>query len=186
MLVGFLFQLFGLQGITPAVSAFLTSLYVLFTVLLVALVHRTLPHWLVLVGALSATLGAAYISGPPQLNFGLGEWLTVVCAFVFAVHILATDTITRRCPPMPVTWITFIVAAAGGAATLAWGARGPAGPSRGGAGRAGGHPRVLPAHVPLVALRDGPRDHLDEPVPAQGSSPCAPPFSTRSSRSGPR
>ena len=124
LLAGFLFQMFGLQDVTPAVSAFLTSLYVLFTVFLMIAIQRRLPHGLVLAGALSATLGAAFVSGPPRLSFDLGEWLTVACAFIFALHILATDSITRRSAPMPVTLTTFVVVTAGSLATIAWGFEG--------------------------------------------------------------
>ena len=43
------------------------------------------------------------------------EWLTIGGAFVFAVHIVATDVITRRVPALPLTvsslaWVTFLAA----------------------------------------------------------------------------
>ena len=46
-------------------------------------------------GVLLATFGAGWISGPPQLNFNLPEWLTVIGAFMFAAHIIATDRVTQ-------------------------------------------------------------------------------------------
>lgn len=113
LLGGFLLQMLGLQGISPAVSAFLTSLYVLFTALINTIRRRALPHPALFLGALLATVGAAFIGGPPHLNFDLGEWLTVGCAFVFAVHILVTDTWTKRCDPMGATLACFVVVAAG-------------------------------------------------------------------------
>lgn len=106
---GFLLQMWGLEGVSPAVSAFLTSLYVVFTALLSAAHAKKPPHPVLVVGALLATFGGAFIGGPPQLTFGLGEWLTVGCALVFAVHILATDRITKRVAPMPVTFTSFAV-----------------------------------------------------------------------------
>ncbi|MBM3990149.1 MAG: DMT family transporter [Planctomycetes bacterium] len=118
LLVGFLLQMVGLQGVSPAVSAFLTSLYVLFTALISALRRRALPHPALFLGALLATVGAAFIGGPPHLNFDLGEWLTVACAFVFAVHILVTDTWTKRCDPMGATLACFVVVAASSLALL--------------------------------------------------------------------
>lgn len=121
LLGGFLLQMFGLQGVSPAVSAFLTSLYVLFTALINMVRRRALPHPALLVGALLATVGAAFIGGPPQLHFDLGEWLTVGCAFVFAVHILVTDTWTKRCDPMGATLACFVVVALGSAVALAVG-----------------------------------------------------------------
>lgn len=121
LLGGFLLQMFGLEGVSPAVSAFLTSLYVLFTALLTSIRARKPPHAAHIVGALLATFGAGFIGGPPQLTFGLAEWLTIGCAFVFSVHILVTDTWTKREKPLPVTFATFAVVAVGGAATLAAG-----------------------------------------------------------------
>lgn len=121
LLGGFLLQMFGLQGVSPAVSAFLTSLYVLFTALINAVRRRALPHPALLLGALLATVGAAFIGGPPHLHFDLGEWLTVGCAFVFAVHILVTDVWTKRCDPMGATLACFVVVTLGSAAVLAAG-----------------------------------------------------------------
>jgi len=124
LLAGFLLQMFGLRGVSAPVSAFLTSLYVVFTALLVA---RRPGHRVGIslgVGALLATFGAGFIEGPPQLSFGTGEWLTVGCAFVFALHILATERVTRRHAPMPVTFTAIAWVALGSAVTLALGMAG--------------------------------------------------------------
>ncbi len=116
--VGFLLQMFGLEGVSPAVSAFLTSLYVVFTALINSRVERKGASFGLVVGAALATFGGAFIGGPPQLTFGLGEWLTVGCAFVFAIHILATDRITKAIAPMPVTLTSFSVVTIGALAVL--------------------------------------------------------------------
>ncbi|MAG34511.1 MAG: hypothetical protein CL908_26875 [Deltaproteobacteria bacterium] len=108
---GFLVQLLGLRGIDPAVSAFLTSLYVVFTVLIARGRRGVLRSPGLLAGIVLATAGAAWIGGPPRLVFGLSEWLTVFAAVLFAVHIVATDVVTKRTSPLPVTmtslvWVT--------------------------------------------------------------------------------
>ncbi len=118
---GFLLQMLGLGELSPAVSAFLTSLYVLFTAALTAARSRKAPHLALAIGALLATFGAGFIGGPPQLAFGRGEWLTVGCALAFAIHILVTDVWTRREAPMAVTLTSFVVVAALAAATTAFG-----------------------------------------------------------------
>ena len=128
LLAGFLLQMFGLQGVSAPVSAFLTSLYVVFTVLLIAARDRRALGLPLVAGAILATLGAGFIQGPPQLAFGLAEWLTVGCALVFAAHILATEHVTVRVPPMPVTFTTFVVVTVGSAATLAVGLLGEGAP----------------------------------------------------------
>lgn len=127
--LGFVLQMFGLDGVSPAVSAFLTSLYVLFTAGLHARLERRGVGKALIVGALLATAGAALIGGPPSgeavarpASSGgfayLGELLTVGCAFVFAVHILATDRITRSTPALPVTVTSLVVVALGSLALL--------------------------------------------------------------------
>ena len=121
LLAGFLLQMFGLRGVSAPVSAFLTSLYVVFTALLTAWFARRTPSRTLVAGALLATFGAGFIQGPPQLSFGPAEWLTVGCAFVFAVHILATQQVTLRVPPLPVTLTTFVWVTLGSLATLAVG-----------------------------------------------------------------
>ena len=105
---GFLLQMLGLEGVTPPVSAFLTSLYVVFAAVLTVWLHRARPCVSLLIGVLLATFGAGFIEGPPHLTFGVAEWLTVGCAVVFAVHILATDRVTKAHPPLAVTLAMFV------------------------------------------------------------------------------
>lgn len=129
LLVGFFLQMFGLEGVTPAVSAFLTSLYVVFTALVTAALERKAVGLALLLGTLLATFGAGFIGGPPQLTFGRGEWLTVASAFAFALQILATDRFTRRAGAMPVTLVAFLVITIGSAIFCAWSATRGDGPS---------------------------------------------------------
>lgn len=118
---GFLLQMFGLESVGPAVSAFLTSLYVAFTALLTSLILRKWPGRVAGFGVALVTVGAAYISGPPQLSFDWPEWLTVFCALLFAGHIVATDRVTRRSPPLAVAWVSFVLVAVGSVLLLAYG-----------------------------------------------------------------
>lgn len=131
---GFALQMFGLDGVTPAVSAFLTSLYVLFTALIDARLKRTGLRGALIAGALLATAGAALIRGPAfaapdaaGAGVGLAVIATVLCALVFAIHILATDHVTRRVAPLPVTVTSFVFVVIGSGALVAFDAwsRGP-------------------------------------------------------------
>jgi drug/metabolite transporter (DMT)-like permease len=110
---GFFLQGLGAGEVSPAVSAFLTSLYVPITAALQLATgaRRGLSRSLVM-GALLATIGAAFVGGPPQISFGRGQFLTLACAVAFAIHIVLTDRVTRRIEPMPVTIVTFAVVAA--------------------------------------------------------------------------
>ncbi len=108
LVLGFLLQLWGLDGVSAPVSAFLTSLYVIFTLLLTTVALRRMPKRGLMLGALFATFGAGFISGPPHVNFALGEGLSVGCAFVFALHIVATDFYTKRESPAALTFLSFL------------------------------------------------------------------------------
>jgi drug/metabolite transporter (DMT)-like permease len=113
MLVGFVTQMIGLDEINPAVSAFLTSLYVVFTALITILMTRSQPSRVLMFGVLLATFGAGFIQGPPHLTWGFGEALTVVCAVFFALHIIYTQKITQAMDPVGVTQTSFAVVALG-------------------------------------------------------------------------
>lgn len=108
LVMGFLLQMWGLDRVSPPVSAFLTSLYVIFTLLITTIAARRMPRRGLLFGALLATFGAGFISGPPQVNFAMGEVLSVCCAFMFALHILATDFYTKRESPAAITFLSFV------------------------------------------------------------------------------
>jgi drug/metabolite transporter (DMT)-like permease len=127
LLGGFLLQMFALDEVDPAVSAFLTSLYVAFTAVIIALKDRRLPGGVALAGVALVSVGAAFISGPPQISFGNAEWLTVLCAVLFAAHIVMTDTVTRRSPPLAVAFTTFVWVGLGSAGLLCSQLAGPLG-----------------------------------------------------------
>ena len=103
LILGFLIQMFGLTDVTPAVSAFLTSLYVVFTAIMGVALGRQRVTSFMIFGVLLATFGAGWISGPPRVEFGIGEWLTVVSGFLFAAHIIVTDRVTRLVDPIQST-----------------------------------------------------------------------------------
>ena len=115
MLVGFVTQMIGLDEINPAVSAFLTSLYVVFTALITIFMTKSQPSRVLMFGVLLATFGAGFIQGPPHLTWGFGEVMTVVCAVFFALHIIYTQRITQVMDPVGVTQTSFAVVALGAA-----------------------------------------------------------------------
>ncbi|MCB9893251.1 MAG: DMT family transporter [Planctomycetes bacterium] len=108
--LGFLLQIFGLAqaDVPPSQSAFLTSLYVVATPILAAIVWRRLPARGVALGVVLAVIGAAYMKGPPQGGLSLGAWSTIACAVVFGAHILLTDYATKRADPMAITLVMFL------------------------------------------------------------------------------
>ena len=109
MFLAYLSQMIGLDDISPSVSAFLTSLYVVFTALISSAYNLRLPTKIMLLGVGLATFGAGFIQGPPHLTWGVAEFITVFCALLFALHILFTQHITTRRDPIAVSTTSFIV-----------------------------------------------------------------------------
>jgi len=85
---GYIFQSFGLTLTTVSNTGFITGLYVVFTPVVAALALKkniTRIEWL---AVFMATIGLALLS-LKGLTFGLGEFLVLVSAIFFALHIVA-------------------------------------------------------------------------------------------------
>jgi len=109
MFLAYFSQMVGLDDIDPSVSAFLTSLYVVFTAIITTFMAKKKPTRILLCGVFLATFGAGFIEGPPHLSWGLGEILTVICAALFAFHIIYTQKITLLRDPIGVSTTSFII-----------------------------------------------------------------------------
>jgi len=98
---GYQFQTSGLARTTPAKSAFITGLVVVFVPIFTAVPtlrpSGTLaPRWTAAIGAFLAFSGLLLLTTPPGTmwahlfaSIGLGDLLTLACAVAFAGHLLA-------------------------------------------------------------------------------------------------
>jgi len=86
---GFVFQTMGLRNTNPSYSAFITSLSVLLVPLLGYMFFHHRPRPQTIAGIILATVGLflllAHLS---HLTMGSGEFLTLLCAVLFGLHIL--------------------------------------------------------------------------------------------------
>ncbi len=83
---GYLTQTVGLTMTSPGNSGLITGLFVVFTPLLDRVFGVPLRRWTV-IAVLVALGGTVMLVGGPG-GFGLGDLLTVACAFLFALHIV--------------------------------------------------------------------------------------------------
>ena len=107
---GYQFQTAGLARTTPAKSAFITGLVVVFVPLLTLIpILRTSntprPRWTTAIGALLAFSGLLLLTTPAGTtsstlftSIGLGDLLTLVCAIAFAAHLLAIAHTSHSVP----------------------------------------------------------------------------------------
>ena len=86
---GYITQTIGLELTTAATSGFLTGLYVVFTPLIAWLFVRRKISGRVAIGVLFSIVGMAIFSGAAtSTEFQVGQIWLVVCAVLYAVHIL--------------------------------------------------------------------------------------------------
>lgn len=105
--VGQLLQFQGLLHTAPTVSAFVVSLYVVFTPLLSAVLLRARPDRTTLLATMLAVAGVAVMS-LRGWAFGGGEVLTVVSAALYAAHILAMARWARPGQAFPLTFVQLV------------------------------------------------------------------------------
>jgi drug/metabolite transporter (DMT)-like permease len=96
---GYVTQTIGLQYTSPSTSAFLTGLYVVITPVIESAISRRLPRPPVIVGILIATVGLYLLTGA-DVSLGRGEVYTLVCAVLFAAHIVYIGAYTHVLHPL--------------------------------------------------------------------------------------
>jgi drug/metabolite transporter (DMT)-like permease len=132
---GFIMQNVGLNYVPASRSGFLTSLSVVFTPLVLIVLERRLPRWLVLAGVVIGLVGTSIltglirIEGPLSLHvpadafsqFGAGDWLTIAAALIFTIQILLIDRFSRHMPAGRLTVGMFVATLAVGVTLFAIG-----------------------------------------------------------------
>ena len=96
----YLLQTYGQRYTTPARSGFLTALNVVLVPILAALVYRSMPRWTEGLGAGLALTGTALMTlavpGQDWGNWNQGDLMTIGCALLFAIHILAVGHFVKQ------------------------------------------------------------------------------------------
>jgi len=108
--LGLVLQHIGLDRTSEAVSAFLTSLTILFVPLIMLFAGRP-PRPVLWVGVALASAGVWLMTGATPRGFGWGEVLGLACAFTFSLYILAVNVAVEVESPYRVTVAQFAVVA---------------------------------------------------------------------------
>lgn len=97
LLGGFLFQTIGLRTTTPSRSAFITSLSVLLVPVFGYFLFRRRPTVRTMIGVAVATVGLALLTTQGiEMSFSRGDTLTLMCAVVFALHMVFLGRYVRE------------------------------------------------------------------------------------------
>ena len=98
LVAGYGFQTVGLQYTSASNAGFITGMFVVFTPLFVAVLHRRSPPRASLLGVLAAAIGLYLIAAPGRIGLGFGDSLELACAASFAAHIMALDRYSESMP----------------------------------------------------------------------------------------
>ncbi|CAN5613432.1 DMT family transporter [soil metagenome] len=108
--IGLIAQHLGLDRTSEAVSAFLTSLTILFVPVLATIALKQSPPARVWVAVLIATAGVWMMTGAaPGGGFGAGELLGLATALVFSIYVLVVNAIVPRDDPFRMAAGQFLV-----------------------------------------------------------------------------
>ncbi len=92
----FVAQTLGLQYISAGSSAFLTVTYVVIVPFLYWLIAKNRPDKHIFVSAFMALLGIAFITIRNGFSIQAGDLITILCAFLFACHIVSVGHYVRK------------------------------------------------------------------------------------------
>ncbi len=93
---GFAFQTVGLLYTTPANSGFITNTSVIIVPFLYFMVTKYSPGLWAYAGGILAAIGLYLLSANEIAGPGLGDILTLICAFLFAAHLVAIGVLVQR------------------------------------------------------------------------------------------
>ncbi|QRN84614.1 DMT family transporter [Clostridia bacterium] len=108
--LGYASQTIGLQYTTASKQGFVTATYVVMVPFLYWLIHRKRPLLREFVASFAAIIGVGLISLDQVSGFNLGDGLTLVCAFFFALHILTIEVFAKEMDVLKLTYMQMLVA----------------------------------------------------------------------------
>ncbi|MEE4256642.1 MAG: DMT family transporter [Bacteroidales bacterium] len=107
---GATFQQVGLVYTTAGNAGFITGLYVVFVPIL-GLLRRQFPHYTVWIAALLAVVGLYFLSVTESFSLRLGDFLVLIGAVFWAVHVLIISVLSPRVNALKLALVQYIVCA---------------------------------------------------------------------------
>ena len=111
LFLAYAFQTYGLRYTTPGKSAFLTSIYCIITPFLYWIYIKKKPDKFNWIAAVVCVVGIALITFYGDLIISLGDGLTLICGFFFAVHIIISAKYIKDRDPLVLTILQFAAVA---------------------------------------------------------------------------
>lgn len=110
LFLGYASQTVGLQFTTASKQGFVTATYVVMVPFLYWLIHRKRPLVREFAASFVAILGVGLISLDTMSGFNVGDGLTLLCAFFFALHILSIEIYAKDMEVLKLAFLQMLVA----------------------------------------------------------------------------
>lgn len=111
MFLGFAFQTVGLKYTTAGIQAFITASNVVMVPFLYWMISKKRPDNYEMFGAFLCFVGIGILSLDNNLNIGLGEFLTFLCAIGYALQIVAVGHFAKDVDPFVLSTVQLYFAA---------------------------------------------------------------------------
>lgn len=100
MFIAFTFQIKALDYTTVGKNAFLTAAYVVLVPLLCWFLYKKRPNINSFIATFLCMIGIGLLSLDSSFNINLGDFLTLICACFYALHIVFSDTYIKKHDPI--------------------------------------------------------------------------------------
>lgn len=121
---GFATQTAGLNLTTATKSGFITGTFVVIIPILQLIIEKRKPRWFNLVSIFLVLIGLILLSSKGNhlldlineigSDFNIGDFLTLLCAVLFAFQVVYVDVFTKKHPYMPMVFMQLFITGLGG------------------------------------------------------------------------
>ena len=122
--LGFATQTVGLNFTSATKSGFITGTFVVIIPILQTIIERRKPKWYNIVSIFFVMIGLIFLSSSGDnlfqfinelgSDFNLGDFLTLLCAILFAFQVVYVDVFTKKYEYMPLVFIQLLITGLGG------------------------------------------------------------------------
>lgn len=105
------FQTIGCKYTTASKNAFITTIYVVIVPFLTWLIVKKKPSFYAVIAAILAIIGIGLLSLQGDLSVNIGDILTAICGFAYAIHIVYISKYTETEDPIVLTVLQLVTVA---------------------------------------------------------------------------
>lgn len=105
LFIGFAFQTYGILYTTPSKNAFITAVNVVIVPFIGFIIYKRKLDKIGIISSIISLMGIGVLSLESDFSISIGDLLTLICAFGFALHIFFTGEFAKNKDPIALTAI---------------------------------------------------------------------------------